>query len=327
MKPNELPMVTIIVPYGKGRSYETVLESVRRMDYPREKMELLVIEGRIPARQRNAGIKVAKGEVIFFFDDDVTHHPDIIKRMLKFYDDPDVAIVGGPNLTPPADTFLQKCFGYAMCSYFATASMCARYKPVGVARKASEKELILCNLSGRTEVLRKHLLDERLYPAEENEWFNRIRDAGYTLIYDPESVSFHSRRPTVSKFIKQNFGYGRGRMEMFLIQPKAFELLFLVPSLFVLYLCLLAGTVLVPWVPAPVKYAAAIPFALYCLLNILASVVEGVKEKNLRSIAALPFIFPMAQVPYGIGMFWGFAKRFKGWKVPDVPVAVKNQPI
>lgn len=327
MNQNELPIISIIVPYGKGRSYETVLESIRRMDYPREKMELLVIEGRMPARQRNAGIRAARGEFIFFFDDDVTHNPDIIKRMLKFYEDPEVAIVGGPNLTPPADTFLQKCFGYAMCSYFATASMCARYKPVGTARKASEKELILCNLSGRTDVLRKHLLDERLYPAEENEWFNRIRDAGYTLIYDPESISFHSRRPTVSKFIKQNFGYGRGRTEMFLIQPKAFELIFLVPPLFVLYLCALAGALLLPFVPVAVKAVAAIPFALYCLLDILASIIEGVREKNLRSIAVLPFIFPMAQVPYGTGMFWGLAKKLKGWKTPDVPVEVKNQPI
>ena len=321
------PFISIVVPYGAGRGYQTVLQSIRLMDYPRDRMELIVIEGQLPARQRNMGIAKAKGEFIFFFDDDVTHYPDIIKRMLKFYDDPAVAIVGGPNLTPPSDSFLQKCFGCVMSSYFATASMSARYKPKGGIRTTNEKELILCNLSGRAAVLKEHQLNEHLYPAEENEWFNRIRNAGYKLIYDPESISFHSRRPTIIKFIKQNFGYGRGRMEMFLIQPSAFELLFLVPSFFALYLLSLPCVLHVPSLALDFKAAVLVPGLLYCFFDVAASIIAGIKGRNFPAIAVLPFLFPLAHIPYGFGMIWGLFKRLHGWRKTDVPITIRNQPI
>ncbi|MBN2188939.1 MAG: glycosyltransferase [Chitinispirillaceae bacterium] len=327
MFPSGVPFVSIIVPYGAGRGYQTVLQSIRLMDYPRDRMELLVIEGRLPARQRNAGIAAAKGEFIFFFDDDVTHHPDIIRRMLKFYDDPAVAIVGGPNVTPPTDSFLQKCFGYVMSSYFATTSMSARYTPKGGVRVTSEKELILCNLSGRAGVLKKHPLNEHLFPAEENEWFNRIQNAGYKLIYDPDSVSFHSRRPTVGKFIKQNFGYGRGRMELFLLQPSAFKLLFMAPSLFILYLLSLPFLFLYQQLPLHVEIVWSAPAVLYCLCALIASCVAGIKSGNFRSIAVLPFLFPLVHIPYGFGIAGGLLKRLKGWKSTELPITVRKQPL
>jgi succinoglycan biosynthesis protein ExoA len=327
MSSSPVPFISIVVPYGAGRSYQKVLESIRRMDYPRDKMELLVVEGTLPSRQRNMGIAGAKGEFIFFFDDDVTHHPDIIRRMLKFYDDKSVAIVGGPNLTPPADSFIQKCFGYVMSSFFATASMSARYKPKGSVRATDEKELILCNLSGRAEVLRKYPLNEHLYPAEENEWFNRIHDAGYKLIYDPESISFHSRRPTIPKFIRQNFGYGRGRMEVFFIQPSAFEPLFMVPPVFVLYCLSLPFIFFFPHWTLVSKAVVCAPALMYCFFDAVASCIAGIKGRDIPAIAVMPFLFPLAHIPYGSGMIWGLFRKLGGWRKIDVRITIKNQKI
>ena len=165
------------------------------------------------------------------------------------------------------------------------------------------------------------------FPAEENEWFNRLRNAGYKLIYDPESISFHSRRPTIGKFIRQNFGYGRGRTEMFLLQPSAFELLFTVPSLFVLYLLSFPLTYVFLDLPAHFKIAWGVPALLYFLCDGIASFVAGVKNRDARAIAVLPFLFPLVHLPYGFGTIGGLLKRLKGWRSTEVPITVRNQPL
>ncbi len=320
----ETPLVSIIVPYGPGFSYQTVLESIRAVDYPKDKIEFIVIEGRLPARQRNEGIKAAKGKFLFFFDDDVTVEPSIIRKMLAHYKDPNVAMVGGPNLTPESDTFLQKCFGAVMGSYFATTQMSVRYKALGSAREATEKDIILCNLSARASVLKENLLDERLYPGEENELANRLMAKGYKLMYDPEAVAYHSRRPTLRKFARQNYGYGRGRIESFFVSPKDLQLLFFAPAVFVAYLCALAVLSATKLLPKPIKLFAFSPLILYLILDLVASTAAAIEQKDIRKLAALPFIFPLVHIPYGLGIFGGLIRIYRGIHPPESKLKLEH---
>lgn len=295
-----IPQVTVIIPILPRKNANITIESLKIANYLQEKIEVIVVEGRQPAKQRNAAIKLAKGEFIFFFDDDVTVHPNIFNQMLKSYNG-DVAVVGGPNLTPETDSLLQKCFGFAMMSYLGAATMSKRYKTVGKeAREATEKDLILCNLSGRRDVLINNLFMENLYPNEENELLNRLISKGYKLIYNPDAVVYHSRRTTIKSFIKQNFNYGRGRAKQILVQPFSFEPLFLIPTLFVFYLfSLLIVT----------NSLYSIPLILYLLMCFVFSLKIAVKRKNVRILLLLPWIFPLIHIPYGLGFIYGFIRN------------------
>jgi cellulose synthase/poly-beta-1,6-N-acetylglucosamine synthase-like glycosyltransferase len=316
------PLVSIIIPFGPGYSYDMVLNSIKKVDYPLDKIEVITVEGRQPAHQRNEAVKIAEGEYVFYFDDDVVIAPDIIKKAIQHFEDTSVAAVGGPNLTLPADSFLQQCFGHVMASFFGTAQMSSRYKCNGKVRDATEKELILCNLAGRTEVFRKNLFDERLWPNEENELFNRLRNQKYRLIYNPECIVYHSRRPTVRKFCKQNFGYGRGRVEMTIIQPWSMEPVFLVPLLFTLYLFSLP--VLTWFLHKPALFIYLTPIIFYAALDAVVSALISLRIRSILAIPLLPVLFPLTHISYGSGMIYGFMKHFRGLSHRDLSVKVSK---
>lgn len=60
-----------------------------------------------PARARNRGAELARGEIVFFVDADVRIHPDTIEQFLRTFDDqPDVAAVFGSYDTDPGSPAL-----------------------------------------------------------------------------------------------------------------------------------------------------------------------------------------------------------------------------
>jgi succinoglycan biosynthesis protein ExoA len=324
MNDQSLPLITIIIPIGPGYSCDTVLNSIKHVDYPFDKIEIIVAEGKQPAKQRNEAIAMARGSILFFFDDDVILKPDIIKRMLAFYQNQEISIVGGPNLTPDSDSFLQKCFGFVMSNFFATAQMSTRYKSTGRQREATEKNLIRCNLSGKADCFKQNPFNETLWPAEENELFNRLHMKGFKFIYDPQSIVYHSRRPSIRKFAKQNFGYGRGRIEQIWLQPSTFELLFFTPLFFTLYMGLLACCLLTRCLSPALSLVFSLPLLFYCAVDLGVSFRTAIVEKKITTVLLIPFLFPLVHIPYGIGMLYGFFRCLFGKKKPSMKVVLKN---
>src|SRR6266704_2985961 len=97
-----LPFVTVVIPACPEQAEIPALTASRVLDYPREKLELLVVRGRQPAVQRNAALKAARGELIYFLDDDSAPQPGNLQRAVSHFSNPEVQLVGGPNLCPPA---------------------------------------------------------------------------------------------------------------------------------------------------------------------------------------------------------------------------------
>ena len=84
----ELPKVTVILPsLGRPEGLERCLESIRRQNYPAEKIETLVLDDtpRIGVPKRVAeGLLKSTGDVIVFASNDIEFHPDaIILAVLK----------------------------------------------------------------------------------------------------------------------------------------------------------------------------------------------------------------------------------------------------
>ena len=302
--------ISIIIPCAPGKYPDLVLHSLQQLNYPKDKMQVIVVEGKQPARQRNEAIKRATGEIVFFFDDDVTVEKDIVNKMLEHYYNGSVAVVGGPNLTPETDSHLQKCFGYIMASSLASYKMGTRYKQSGESREADEKELILCNLSSRRSVLDKEgAFVENLWPNEENELFNRLHGRGYSLIYDPDAVVYHSRRPSVASFVKQLFGYGRGRAEQTLIQPSSLRPVFLIPSVFLLYLISIPLVILLLHLSLRLSLIYSAPLFFYIACCLIGALKIAYQERDARSVLYLPWMFAMTHLPYGSGFLYGVLKQ------------------
>jgi hypothetical protein len=241
-------------------------------------------------------VATARGEIVYFLDDDSLTSPGFLALAAGHYKDPQVAAVGGPSLTPATDSLLQRSIGAALASILGGGGMRNRYRAQGTARLTSDSELILCNLSFRRDrFLACGGLDERLYPNEENELMDRMRQAGAGLVHDPRLAVYRSQRPTWRLLCRQFLNYGRGRAEQTLIsrriQPAS-----LIPALFVAY------AAIVPFLFCSLMW---LPLAAYGFLVVAFSVREAVTARCPGMFCRLPLIYAIIHLTYGAGLWWG----------------------
>ena len=289
----ELPIVTVIVPTRPGDGYVKAVAAAEKFDYPKDKLEIIVARGKQPSVQRNHAIKAARGEIIYFLDDDSVALPENIYRALKHFASPDVKMVGGPNLCPPDAPAIEQNFALTTGSWLAFGPSRARYKSIGATRVSGEKELILCNLlARRADMLELGGFDESLYPNEENALMDELQKRGGKLIYDPELIVHRRPRPTLKAFIKMLMNYGRGRAEQFRLHPTPGSAMNFVPPVFVLYLLAL------PFLPWPLD----IPLLAYFVLVLIQASVILPRGKFIWLPAQVGLIF-LSHVFYGLG-FW-----------------------
>src|SRR5215470_4008703 len=142
----KLPSVSIIIPARPEQAEIKAVTASRKLDYPADRLEIIVARGKHPSVQRNAALLAAQGDLIYFLDDDSVPEPKNLRRIIGHFSDPDVKMVGGPAICPPDAPPLEQKFALVLSSKLAFGPSRARYTPVGTVRQTSEKELILCNL-------------------------------------------------------------------------------------------------------------------------------------------------------------------------------------
>ena len=270
--------------------------------------EVIIVEGRNPSFQRNEGIRLAKGDTVYFADDDSIIAKDVfLKAELELENDASISVLGGPSLTPKADSFIQRAFGAVFSSPWASGKSSARYRRAGIKRATDEKELILCNLFVRKAVFEKTgQFREDLYPNEENDFLNRAQAAGFKLVYDPDIYVERSQRKTYGKFIRQCFTYGRGRAEQMLIAFSRKDVINTVPAFFVLYLLYLALTG-----PAVEEL---MPLFIYMAGTLFFSFRDSAPAGGVKAAPVLLLNFLLLHVMYGAGFLYGI---FRGIVIRD----------
>src|ERR1043166_7694638 len=235
-----MPSVTVIIPPRPEAVEIDAVRAARALDYPVENLEIILARGKQPSAQRNAALKEATGDLIYFLDDDSVPEPKNLRRIIGHFADPDVKMVGGPATCPADAPALEQPFALVLGSWLAFGPSRARYTPVGTVRQTSEKELILCNLVARREpLLALGGFNEALYPNEENALMDELQKNGGKLIYDPALIVYRRPRHTLKAFCKMLMTYGRGRAEQFRLHPTPGSALNFVPPLFCLYLAAL----------------------------------------------------------------------------------------
>lgn len=293
------------------------------LDYPQDKLEIIVARGRQPSAQRNVGMKAARGDWIYFLDDDSVPSPQNLRIALSQFERPEVKMVGGPNVCPDDAPGLEKVFGLVLASWLAFGPSQARYLAVGRIRETSEKELILCNLVARREsLLELGGFNEALYPNEENALMDELQKRGGKLVYDPEFVVARRPRSSLKSFASMLMTYGRGRAEQFRLHPTFGSALNFVPPVFVLYLVAVA----MARVAAPaLGEVLLIPLGIYCLAVLAQAGVLAVRAPIFRSLAAMPLIV-LTHVLYGFGFWRGLFTPLNA--TPDrQPVAVELESV
>ena len=316
---SELPFVSIIIPTRPGQSEVPAVNAAGLLDYPRERLEIIIARGRQPSVQRNTALTAARGDLIYFLDDDTLPEVANLRRATDSFKDEQIKMVGGPNLCPSDAPFLEQVFAVVLSSWLAFGPSRARYARVGAARASSEKELILCNLAARrADLLALGGFDESLYPNEENALMDDLQKAGGKLLYDPEFVAYRRPRSTLAAFIKMLMTYGRGRAEQFRLHPTTHSILNFVPPLFCVYLAT------VPLLALLRVRTGLIPLMAYVVALLLQTIMSTKDHGFVKGLLALPLV-GLSHVFYGLGFWRGLFTRLKpAGEKPRVEVTLER---
>jgi succinoglycan biosynthesis protein ExoA len=305
---DNLPSVTVLIAARPGQAEIKAVSASQMLDYPADRLEILVARGKQPSAQRNAALKAARGEVIYFLDDDSVPQRANLRRAAAYFKDPQVKMVGGPNLCPPESPPLEQVFGLVLASWLAFGPSRARYDRVGAVRQTSEKELILCNLAARREaMLELGGFNEALYPNEENALMDELQKRGGKLVYDPDFLVERRPRADLGSFARMLMTYGRGRAEQFRLHPTPGSAPNFVPPLFLAYVAVTA--VLLAF--SSVGKFFLIPMGFYAALVLGQGVVLARRGQALLAVAAVPLVV-LTHVLYGWGFWRGLFTPLKG---------------
>ncbi len=310
---------SLVIPVALYRDAE-ILKSLEKLDFPKEEYEIIVKPGPNPSENRNKGVEESIGDIVVFLDDDAVAHEAILRNADKFFNEhPEINIVGGPQLTPGDEKGFAKISGYALCSKFGGWSTSNRYGSKELNLDVDNTYLTTAIMFCKKEVFDKIRFDETLFPGEDTKFIISAKKEGMRIAYHPGLIVYHRRRPTIKAFVKQIFNYGKV-VPLWQSPREAMKKpFFLIPSVFLLYLIVLLGGIIVN--PGLAKYFFGIfskdfsiasilfiPLLLYLVLNLISSFYESLKNKDLRGIIFLPFIFLLLHLTYGAGVIYGYAK-------------------
>ena len=240
MKTEKMPFISIVIPtYNRPKQLITCLESLTRLDYPRDRFEVIVaddgsktspetlvadFQGQLditlarqsnagPATARNAGASRAVGSYIAFTDDDCTPKPDWLKALASCFEKTPEYAIGGRTLNVLShnlySTASQILIDY-LYSYYNTDPSDARFF-------ASN------NLAIPAKPFRELGGFNTTFPlaaGEDRDFCDHWRFRGYRMTYAPEVLVNHAHSMTLRSFWRQHFNYGRGAFHFHIIRAE-----------------------------------------------------------------------------------------------------------
>jgi len=147
---------------------------------------------------RNVGISLAAGEIVCFLDDDAVPHPTWLDHVVKPYEDPDVAAVGGFTID---NTGVRWQVRKTLCDRYGGAHNVSAFMDERLFNRPGSPfypSLLGANSSFRASVLRDiGGFDETFaYLLDETDVCLRIVDCGLKIIYEPEALIYHQSAPS-----------------------------------------------------------------------------------------------------------------------------------
>ncbi len=229
------PTVSVIVPaLNAEKTIGELLDSLTNVEYDRDKLEIIVVDGGSTDRTReiiqsypvklvvekkkglnvarNVGVKNSTGEIVLFTDSDCVVPRDWIRQIVKNFREKDVGCVGG-SVSRYEDNFLSR---YADESIMPVLRRFSRRKKLENVKPPMNYPAG-CNMAFRRDVFdRVGGFDEEIhYGFDEDEFVERVCNAGYSMILDPEARIRHKHRTTLRSLLKQTFSYGKGGILVF----------------------------------------------------------------------------------------------------------------
>lgn len=328
-----LPMVTIAMPAFNEEHYiEACIRSVWAQDYPRDRIEIMIADGRSTDRTRaiiadltaqdprivlvdnpdrlqapglNRIVKQARGEVIVRMDVHAEYAPDYVRRAVEVLERTGADNVGGAQ-RPKAKTPFQAALCAALASPLGVGG--AKYRS---AEAEGFVDTVFLGAFRRRVFETVGLWDPKAITNEDAELNQRILQGGGRIYLSRELIAHYYPRSSLRTLAKQYYRYGRGRART-LLKLGAFPALRPVLP----FAMVATGTVL--WALPPLWPIAAPVTAAY-LLACGAEAVRVGHAQGPSAVATIFAVFPTLHASHGIGFALGLIEYLRR---PDWPQSV-----
>ena len=223
----EYPTVSVIIPVrNRPAEITACLHSLVRLDYPTEKLEIIVVDdasedatpeavARFPGvrlirmsehRQasfcRNRAVEAARGEILAFIDSDCLADPTWLKELVPAFRDTSLGALGGwvdaAFEENGLDRYEKVKSALKIGAWFRRSEQDNRFFYVPTCNFLVKRELFL-SLGG---------FREHLHVGEDVDFCWRLQDAGSMLEYRPLGRVSHKHRNHLVAFCARRFDYG-----------------------------------------------------------------------------------------------------------------------
>jgi glycosyltransferase involved in cell wall biosynthesis len=325
-----LPLVTIAMPaFNEERYIAKCIASVQAQDYPKDRIEILIADGRStdrtreilaelaaadprikvidnPARLQAAGLgllaKQAAGDILVRMDVHCEYAADYVSKCVRVLEQTGADNVGGAQRAK-AQTVFQRALCAALTSPLGVGG--AKYRS---ADAEGFVDTVFLGAFRRKVFETVGLWDPAAITNEDSELNQRILDSGGQVYLSREIVVHYYPRDSFDALAKQYFRYGRGRARTLLKLGRFPTLRPIVPFLVV------AGATTIAALPPlwPIAPAAAAVYAL-------ATGAEAARVGGALGGSAIPLVwamFPVLHAAHGAGFAAGLWRYLRK---PDWP--------
>ena len=334
-----LPFITIILPvYNEARFIARTLGQVGSQDYPKDRYEVLVVDGmssddtvkialsmqhefenfrvienhkRRSSSARNLGFKEGRGDYYLIIDGHVyITGKDLLKDVAEIFTEKDYHVLARPQpLTPPDNSFFQNAVAYARESVIGhgTDSTIYNMEYEGEVNPSSAGAMY-----SREVIEKVGYVDENFDAAEDYEHNYRIGQAGFMAYFSPRLAVYYYPRESLGSLFAQMARYGLGRFRMWR-KHKALSSGVLTPPVFFLTILV---TAFLSLLMSEVWIIPVLMLGGYLAVITAGSVFVSLK-RGFRYLLLFPFIYLMIH----LGLAWGFVSGiFKRNRTTEVSI-------
>jgi glycosyltransferase involved in cell wall biosynthesis len=293
----DYPLDRVEVLVADGRSDDGTREIVERWAARHSCIQLLDNPARITPTALNTAIRAATGDVIIRMDAHGVYPRDYVSRLVTALQETGADNVGGVVVTLPADdTPAARAIALAFAHPLGVGNA---YFRIGVAGPRWV-DTVPFGCFRRELFDRVGMFDEELVRNQDDEFNLRLIGHGGRILLLPDVVSLYYGRRSLGAVARMFYQYGYFKP---LVARKAERIMTrqLVPPLFVLSLVATAAV----GIGAPVARVAFAGIAAAYAALVLTGAALVARKHGVRCAAALATVFTVMHVCYGVGYLRG----------------------